>query len=220
MLSNTLIRHSNFQPALHHLRQQGRGPGWTRNPKVEEHFAINVELRSGWPVDEVRTPGADGDAKVTKLAAGHYKVAVDRAGGDLSHDFVFYYRLAENLPGRVELMTYKPKADEPGTFMMTVTPGGDLAPIDGGVAASSTPTSGMTYTESVTVNATAGADFIFVLDNSGSMREKLPTLARGVSQALTHFKTGDRFRIFVFSSRARELTNGFVDAHLVWRASG
>src|SRR4051794_14076087 len=38
---------------------------WTRNPKVEEHFTVNVELRSGWPVDEVRTPGAD-DSKVTK----------------------------------------------------------------------------------------------------------------------------------------------------------
>ena len=185
---------------------------WTRNPKVENHFTVNVELRSGWPVDEVRTPGADGDAKITKLDAGHYKVVVDRAGGDLSHDFVFYYRLAEDLPGRVELMTYKPKADEPGTFMLTVTPGGDLAPIDD-VAASGTATPPMTYSESVTVNATAGADFIFVLDISGSMGQKLPTLARGVEQALTHFKTGDRFRIFVFNGMARELTNGFIDAN-------
>jgi len=52
-----------------------------------------------------------------------------------------------------------------------------------------------------------------VLDVSGSMESKLPTLARGVQQALTHFRTGDRFRIFVFSSRARELTNGFVNAN-------
>src|SRR3954447_452765 len=85
---------------------------WARNPKVEQHFTVNVELRSGWPVDEVRTPGAD-DAKITKLADGHYKVVVDRTAAELNHDFVFYYRLAENLPGRVELMTYKPKANEP-----------------------------------------------------------------------------------------------------------
>ena len=65
-------------------------------------------------MDEVRTPGAD-DAKVTKLADGHYKVVVDRTSGRASsHDFVFYYRLAENLPGRVELMTYKPKANSRG----------------------------------------------------------------------------------------------------------
>ena len=184
---------------------------WTRNPKVEAHFAINVELRSGWPVDEVRMPGAD-DAKVSKLADGHYKVAVDRAATSLDHDFVFYYRLAENLPGRVELMTYKPKADQPGTFMLTVTPGEDLAPI-GDSTQSPSQASGMTYSESVTVNARAGADYIFVLDVSGSMESKLPTLARGVQQALTHFKNGDRFRIFVFSGRARELTNGFVNAN-------
>jgi Ca-activated chloride channel family protein len=159
---------------------------WTRNPKVEQRYAVNVELKSGWPVEEVRVPGAESEAKVTKLADGHYKVALDRATGDLSHDFVFYYRLAENLPGRVELMTYKPAANEPGTFMLTVTPGMDLAPI------------------------TTGADYVFVLDNSGSMAGKLATLANGVQQAIKQFKPGDRFRIFVFSGQARELTSGFV----------
>lgn len=159
---------------------------WTRNPKVEQRFAVNVELKSGWPVDEVRVPGAEAEAKVTKLADGHYKVALDRSTGDLSKDFVFYYRLADDLPGRVELLTYKPKANEPGTFMLTVTPGIDLAPI------------------------TSGADYIFVLDVSGSMAGKLATLARGVEQTLQQFKPADRFRIFVFSNSARELTSGFV----------
>ncbi|HEX7829082.1 MAG TPA: VIT and VWA domain-containing protein [Thermoanaerobaculia bacterium] len=159
---------------------------WTRNPKVEQRFAVNVELKSGWPVDEVRVPGAEAEAKIQKLAEGHYKVALDRATGDLSKDFVFYYRLADDLPGRVELLTYKPKANEPGTFMLTVTPGIDLAPITG------------------------GSDYVFVLDNSGSMAGKLSTLARGVSQTLQQFKPTDRFRIIVFSNSARELTNGFV----------
>jgi Ca-activated chloride channel family protein len=185
---------------------------WTRNPKVEEHFTVNVELRSGWPVDDVRTPGAD-DAKVTKLAAGHYKLVVDRTSASLDHDFVFYYRLADNLPGRVELMTYKPKADQPGTFMLTVTPGTDLAPIGNAPSAAPSQASGMTYSESITVNSTAGADYIFVLDVSGSMADKLPTLARGVQQALTHFRNGERFRIFTFNSGAHELTHGFVNAN-------
>jgi len=161
---------------------------WTRNPKVEQRFAVNVELKSGWPVDEVRVPGAEAEAKVTKVADGHYKVALDRTSGDLSKDFVFYYRLAENLPGRVELLAYKAKAGEPGTFMLTVTPGVDLAPI------------------------TAGGDYVFVLDVSGSMAAKLSTLARGVQETLTHFKPGDRFRIFTFSDSASELTHGFVNA--------
>jgi Ca-activated chloride channel homolog len=159
---------------------------WTRNPKVEQRFAVNVELKSGWPVDEVRVPGAEAEAKVTKLGDGHYKVALDRPEGDLSKDFVFYYRLAGDLPGRVELMAYKPKANEPGTFMLTVTPGVDLAPI------------------------ASGGDYIFVLDHSGSMEGKLHTLAAGVKQTLGQMKPGDRFRIIVFSDSARELTSGFV----------
>jgi len=160
---------------------------WTRNPKVEQRFAVNVELKSGWPVDEVRVPGAEAEAKINKLADGHFKVTLDRAGGDLSKDFVFYYRLADDLPGRVEMLAYKPSASEPGTFMLTVTPGIDLAPI------------------------TAGGDYIFVLDVSGSMDSKLRTLASGVRQTLGVMKPGDRFRIFAFSDRARELTSGFVD---------
>ncbi|HJQ40034.1 MAG TPA: VIT and VWA domain-containing protein [Thermoanaerobaculia bacterium] len=159
---------------------------WTRNPKVEQRFAVNVELRSGWPVDEVRVPGAEAEAKVTKLADGHYKASLDRTSGDLSKDFVFYYRLAENLPGRVELLAYKASQNEPGTFMLTVTPGVDLAPI------------------------TSGGDYIFVLDVSGSMSGKLHTLAAGVKQTLGQMKPGDRFRIVTFSDSARELTNGFV----------
>jgi Ca-activated chloride channel family protein len=162
---------------------------WTRNEKVEQRFAVNLELRSGWPVDEVRVPGAEAEAKVTHLGEGHYKVSIDRPTGDLSKDFVFYYRLAENLPGRVELMTYKPKAGEPGTFMATITPGVDLAPI------------------------TSGGDYIFVLDVSGSMAGKIRTLARGVEQTLGQFKPGDRFRIFAFFDDAQELTNGFVDVN-------
>src|ERR1051325_1122051 len=162
---------------------------WTRNAKVEEHFTVDVELKSEWPVDDVRVPGAAQDANITKVDAGHYKVAIDTEGATLGKDFVLYYRLAENLPGRVELVTYKPDANKPGTFMLVVTPGMDLQPIK------------------------HGADYTFVLDVSGSMETKLHTLAEGVSKTLGQMKTGDRFRIVTFSDNARDITNGFVDAN-------
>jgi len=222
--SETRIRFAYYQPLkiesgigryVYPLQEGGTDNGatsfWSRNPKVDGHFAVNVELRSGWPVDEVRTP-ADPNASVSKLAEGHYKVVADRANAGLDRDFVFYYRLAENLPGRVELMTYKPKANEPGTFMLTVTPGSDLAPIGESPALTKTG-SEPGYSETITVSSTAGADYVFILDVSGSMTGNLPALARGVQQALTHFRSGDRFRIYSFSSSPRELTHGFVDAN-------
>lgn len=162
---------------------------WTRNAKVEEHFTVDLELKSEWPVDDVRVPGAVQDASITKVDAGHYKVAIDREGAELGKDFVLYYRLADNLPGRVELVTYKPDADKPGTFMLVVTPGMDLQPLK------------------------HGADYTFVLDVSGSMESKLHTLAEGVAKTLGQMKTGDRFRIVIFSDSARDLTGGFVDAN-------
>ena len=162
---------------------------WTRNATVEQRFAMNVELKSAWPVDEVRVPGADAEAKITKVAEGHYKVAIERQHGDLSHDFVLYYRLTENLPGHVEMLAYKPSPQATGTFMMVVTPGIDLQPI------------------------TRGADYVFVLDVSGSMQGKLATLAHGVAETMKQMKTGDRFRIVTFSDRASDITRGFIDAN-------
>lgn len=162
---------------------------WMRNAQVEQRFAMNVELKSAWPVDEVRVPGAEAEAKVTKIAEGHYKVAIERQHGDLSHDFVLYYRLADDLPGRVEMVAYKPNAAATGTFMMVVTPGVDLKPI------------------------TSGADYVFVLDVSGSMQGKLATLAHGVAETMKQMKAGDRFRIVTFSNHADDLTHGFVDAN-------
>lgn len=154
---------------------------WTANPKVEGELLVNVELKSAVPVADVRVPGFENAVQTQKLGDGHYKVALSRQGASLDRDFVFYYRLATDLPGRVEVIPYRAAADKPGTFMMVVTPGVDLQPIK------------------------HGADYVFVLDRSGSMQGKLGTLARGVTQALGQMKPEDRFRIVVFNNRAEEL---------------
>jgi len=161
---------------------------WARNEQVEQSFSIDVELKSGWPVDQLRLPGFDQDARIDQKGDGHYKVHVERQAFALSQDFVLYYRLQEGLPGRVELVPYKPDADQPGTFMMVVTPGIDLAPISG---------------------EQGGADYTFVLDVSGSMSAKLHSLARGISRALADMRAGDRFRIITFNNGARDLTGGY-----------
>ncbi|MFT3783240.1 MAG: VIT and VWA domain-containing protein [Nibricoccus sp.] len=154
---------------------------WTTNSQVEGNLTINVELKSAWPVSDVRVPGFETAAVTKKIADGHYQVTLDRAGAKLDRDFVFYYRLADNLPGRVEVIPYRGSKDKPGTFMMVVTPGVDLKPI------------------------THGADYVYVLDVSGSMQGKIHTLASGVSQALGKMRPEDRFRIVSFSTSAREV---------------
>jgi Ca-activated chloride channel family protein len=148
---------------------------------VENSLSINVELKSAWPVNEVRVPGLESEVTTEQLGVGHYKVSFARTPAELTRDFVFYYRLADDLPGRVELVPYRPASGGPGTFMMVVTPGIDLQPITG------------------------GADYVFVLDVSGSMDGKIHTLARAVEQALGEMSPEDRFRVITFNNRAREV---------------
>jgi Ca-activated chloride channel homolog len=159
---------------------------WTTNSQVEGVLSVNLELKSAWPVADVRAPGFEGAAAVKKLADGHYQLSLDRPGAKLDRDFVFYYRLADNLPGRVEVIPYRGSKDKPGTFMMVVTPGVDLKPI------------------------THGADYVYVLDVSGSMQGKIHTLANGVSQALGKMRPEDRFRIVAFSDSADEVMDWTV----------
>jgi Ca-activated chloride channel family protein len=186
---------------------------WTANTKVSGSFSFDLHLKSGYPVDAVRIAN-QGQAQVSQVGPGEWKIHLgnqnangpasaeggksstpafnpQQPGGaafTLDKDLVVYWRHQAGLPGSVDLVTYKPEAGKRGTFMLTVTPGDDLKPI------------------------TEGSDWIFVLDVSGSMQGKYATLADGVQRALGKLRANDRFRIILFNDRARELTQGYVNA--------
>ena len=158
---------------------------WARNPTVQGVFSIDVELKSAWPIADIRTPGIS----TTQLESeGGIITQYSSTTGSLNNDFVLYYRLQDDLPGRVEVIPYKTGKDNPGTFMMVVTPGIDLKPLD------------------------QGSDYIFVLDVSGSMGGKLGTLVSGVKKTIKSFRPQDRFRIVLFNNESKELTKTWVPA--------
>ena len=72
--------------------------------------------------------------------------------------------------------------------MLVVTPGVDLQPLED------------------------GADYVFVLDTSGSMKGKLGTLVAGVRRAIGELSPEDRFRVVAFSDRAREVIAAWTPA--------
>ena len=202
---------------------------WTRNESVTEAFSFDLTLRSAYPVDAVRVPR--GQAQIRQLDSGHWEVSISQASGgqgaavgqglddaDLSavaeresaagvfnrgvvqagpasssvftldSDIVVYWRLAENLPGAVDLVTYRAPGESLGTFMLTLTPGIDLQPI------------------------TEGRDWVFVLDQSGSMQGKFGALLSGVELALGQLNPQDRFRVVMFNSAVNPLSPGFLPA--------
>ena len=159
---------------------------WTTNAKVENTFSLNLEVKSAYPVQDVRVPGFETAAQINNQAEGHYIVQMQLADMSLNRDFIFYYRLQDDLPGRIEVIPFRGDTVKPGTFMMVITPGVDLKPLANGV------------------------DYCFVLDVSGSMQSKMGTFKRGVLKALEKLKPGDRFRIVTFSSQAGELTREWL----------
>lgn len=193
---------------------------WEILDEVTGSFGFELELKSSYPVDAIRVPGQPG-AVTTRIDSGHWKVTLGSVGTNtggnfdaqveaiegaeipatttipaatpagaakLDADVVVYWRHQPGLPGSVDLVTHKPDPSGRGTFMLTLTPGDDLPAI------------------------TAGRDWLFVLDRSGSMAGKFATLADGVERALQTLNPQDRFRIVAFNNGSRELTSGFTPA--------
>ncbi|MCP4451124.1 MAG: VWA domain-containing protein, partial [Planctomycetes bacterium] len=173
---------------------------WSVDNRVRESFRFDLTLKSAFPVKDVRIPEYDHKAVIKDMSmadanesgAGNstiHTVSMTSPEGDaLTRDIVVYYRLADDVPARLELVPYR-NGQAPGTFMVVVTPAADLQPIS------------------------QGTDWTFVLDKSGSMSGgKIATLCRGVSRVIGQMHDEDRFRIITFNNTANDFTNGYVQA--------
>ena len=182
---------------------------WNRNEQVQEQFSFNVNLRNSYPIDGIRLPHQPA-ALVTQTDAQNWTVSLgnrkQNVNGDddvsaqssqpmaqgpvasLDKDILLYWRHSDGLPGSLDMTTYKKDSTSPGTFMMTLTPGDDLAPLQN------------------------GRDWIFVLDVSGSMAGKYSALTDGIRQGLAKLSPQDRFRIVLFNDTAQNFSGDFQPA--------
>ncbi|MEX1033729.1 MAG: VIT and VWA domain-containing protein [Cellvibrionaceae bacterium] len=179
---------------------------WSYNDAVSAVFSFDMTVRSSYPIDGLHFPNqpqaittAVSDQVWSASLANHSGAAAQEEQGQvqsvtpqvvkgLDQDLVVYWRHQAGLPGSIDMVSHKGPGDSRGTFMLTVTPGDDLAPIK------------------------AGRDWVFVLDLSGSMQGKYHTLVEGVNKGLSKLKPEDRFRVVLFNNSARELTRGYVAA--------
>jgi Ca-activated chloride channel family protein len=134
-------------------------------------------------IEEVSSTGA-----INSNTAAAPATTATQAAMRLDKDIVMYWRLAPNLPGSIDLVTHREPTAKRGTFMMTVTPGDDLAKI------------------------TEGRDWAFVLDMSGSMSGKYQTMVDAVQGALGRLNPDDRFQLTLFDDQVMDLTNQWVNA--------
>ncbi|PKF61583.1 hypothetical protein CW745_09660 [Psychromonas sp. psych-6C06] len=178
---------------------------WTRNESVKQRFSFTMDIRSSYPLDGIRLP-AHANAVITEQDTHQWQVRLtnsEQALADeqnneekattndinnalkLDTDILVYWRHQRDLPGRVDLITYREPGKKQGTFKLTLTPGDDLALNQG------------------------QRDWIFVLDKSGSMAGKYESLLEGVRQALDKLPSEDRYRIITFNNQADDITSGY-----------
>jgi len=161
----------------------------------KNQWEINIDKKYG--LGESVGPGM-ADAEINAVLAeaaiespGSSYASSGRVGNgvhSLDKDLVVYWRLSQNLPGAVDLVTFKEPGSSTGTFMLTLTPGIDLAPI------------------------TEGRDWVFVLDTSGSMKLKFSALLDGVERSLKALSPADRFKVVLFDNSARSLSSKVLSA--------
>ncbi|WP_020407926.1 VIT and vWA domain-containing protein [Hahella ganghwensis] len=146
------------------------------NPKAAD---LDASTQAPTPSRQSLLDEAPSPSSPTNHSPGVYR---------LDRDIVVYWRLQQGLPGSIDLVTYKAPDQARGTFMMTLTPGDDLAPIN------------------------EGRDWVLVLDRSGSMSGKYSTLAEGVRKGFDKFNANDRIRVIMFNHSAHEITRGWQHA--------
>ncbi len=162
------------------------------SPQEWEVSLVNVAQQRGVLTGErlKNKRGSLDDVQINELtkASSTNSIPTTASVIKLNQDIAVYWRLQDGLPGSVDMQVYREAGKAKGTFMMTLTPGDDLAPI---------------YN---------GGDWIFVLDISGSMQGKYATLVEGVRQGLDKLRPEDRFRVVLFNNSATELSRGYLAA--------
>lgn len=159
---------------------------WSMGKEVSGSMTLDVTLKTAFPIGGLHSPSHPALA-VKQESASLWSASWTGSGPVLEQDFVLLYRLAADVPARVELLTSRYADQGEGTFMAVITPGEDLEQI------------------------TYGTDWMFVLDVSGSMKgEKLRVLRQGVVQAIESLRPEDRFQVVQFNSGQRFLSRGWT----------
>ena len=123
-----------------------------------------------------------GDVMVTAQHTDQYwQTSLETDGGDLSKDIVIAYKTSRPMTG-LDLVASK-QTDEDGFFLLTLTAGEELAPLD------------------------EGADYVFILDISGSMASdgKLRISRNSLGAFIEQLGKEDRFEVITFNVQPHAL---------------
>jgi Ca-activated chloride channel family protein len=149
--------------------------GEKRGPTVQGEFTIDLGVKSPAPLQNLYSPSHAVD--IVRKSEFEAQVSFRERHATLQKDFQLYYSVSDKDVG-LNLVTSRPDAKEPGTFMMLVSPKPSLKP-----------------------RKVVERDVVFVLDTSGSMSgEKIKQARSALKYGIAKLNDGDRFGLVKFSS--------------------
>ena len=196
---------------------------WSTDESVQGQFSFDLQLRSGFPVDALRTP-AHPHAQISQSDAQNWSLTLNKNGtsspatGSAVPEQSDVVRTAAfaDLPQTQEsiastssslnqdiVVYWRLRPDLPGSIELVThrEPGERRG------------TFMLTLTPGIDLQPISeGRDWVFVLDRSGSMSGKYQSLMDATAQALKQLGTQDRFKIVLFSNRVEHLTSDWVTA--------
>jgi Ca-activated chloride channel family protein len=151
-------------------------------------FALSAHLRSAIPVAAVESPSHADDFAVARHADTYVEARLEPRDGDLNRDVVLAYKLSRPLTG-CDLVTSRPEGED-GYFCLLLTAGDDLG------------------------TRSAGMDYVFVLDISGSMERdgKLEASRGSIAAFLKEIGPDDRFELIAFNIQPHVLFEKLLPA--------
>jgi len=155
--------------------------------KTLEDFTVAVRIKSATPIKNVYSPTHD--VGISRPSDREAVAGMEAKAALLDCDFQLFYTLSEKDFG-LSLMTYRPDPDQPGMFLMLISPKSEASGQE-----------------------RVPRDVAFVIDTSGSMKgEKVEQVKKALKFCLDRLDARDRFAIVQFSTMAQTFDKGWTEA--------
>lgn len=155
--------------------------------RTDGTFSVSMHVKSEVPLVEMESPSHRDDFVIVKHSPNYFQASLEQREGNLNRDVVIAFK-SERARTGIDVISSKTNGDD-GYFLLTLTPGKELEEMN------------------------KGADYVFVLDVSGSMANdgKL-RLSRGSTSAfIDALGEGDRFEVITFNVAANTMFNQLTE---------
>jgi len=149
--------------------------------RVSGRFSIAANIKSAIPISAVQSPSHKDGFLMVDHTENYHEASLENRDGDLARDVVLAFQVTRPVTG-LDLLTTKTDGED-GYFALTLSAGQELEKME------------------------TGADYVFILDISGSMANegKLSTSVNSLDAFIRSLEAEDRFEVITFNKQPNTL---------------